>query len=723
VTVPTFVTPVLLAGALLVVVPIVLHLVMRERPRHLEFPALRFVKRRREANRRRLRFRHLLLLLLRCAAILLLAFALARPIFQSAGPLGGGRTPVAAALAFDTRPRMEYRHHNKTRLEVAKQMGQEVLEQLPHDSQLVVMDSANARTRFDVDRGAAAQRIGQLTVAGDANGLIEMVDNALRVVRSSDQERKEIYLLTDMSASDWESSTNQAAWQRRLDENEEVDFYLIDIGIDQPQNFALGDLELSREVVAETDLLRVSTEVLHVGAAGERTVQLFVLDDDGQAEKKGEKNVVCRDGEATWVDFQATVGRVGTYRGYVQLARSDNLEVDNIRYFNVRVKPPWQVLIAAGDPPERRARMLATALSPPTLRRRGDAQYEFDIVSHDTLAGRPLQSFDAIWLLDPPPLPAKLWNGLTGYVDAGGGLAIALGGSAGLSPDRFNETASLDLLPAELRRQWKRDDLYLAPVRLEHPVLQRFKDREGDIPWQRNPVFKIWQLGALAEGARVVIPYSDGRPALVARDVGRGRSLTLTTSLTSPGRSPWNDLLSPREDAWPGFVLVNAIADYLVGSAGQRLNYRVGELADVSLDRDGEQFPSYLLTTPKSSRRVQPDDDGTRLLITGTEFPGHYKIAAGGRQGVQYGFSVNLPAAATALGRADPELLEQAFDDARLPIVNSLAELRESREVTAARTRWEAAPWLIIVVAVAVAGEGLMATFFYRKRGKQLPKD
>jgi hypothetical protein len=59
----------LLAGGLLVCVPVVLHLIMRQRPKQLIFPALRFIQQRRVANQRKLQLRHWLLLGLRCAAI------------------------------------------------------------------------------------------------------------------------------------------------------------------------------------------------------------------------------------------------------------------------------------------------------------------------------------------------------------------------------------------------------------------------------------------------------------------------------------------------------------------------------------------------------------------------------------------------------------------------------------------------------------------------------
>src|SRR5688572_10092160 len=73
----------LLAGGLLMAVPILLHLVMRQRPKQLIFPALRFIQQRREANRRQLQLRHWILLALRCGAVLLAALALARPSVAS----------------------------------------------------------------------------------------------------------------------------------------------------------------------------------------------------------------------------------------------------------------------------------------------------------------------------------------------------------------------------------------------------------------------------------------------------------------------------------------------------------------------------------------------------------------------------------------------------------------------------------------------------------------
>ncbi len=80
----TLINSTLLLGMVLAVVPVILHLVMRAKPKRLEFPALRLLKARRPSNARRMQLRHLLLLLLRALLITVLVLAIARPSLPAA---------------------------------------------------------------------------------------------------------------------------------------------------------------------------------------------------------------------------------------------------------------------------------------------------------------------------------------------------------------------------------------------------------------------------------------------------------------------------------------------------------------------------------------------------------------------------------------------------------------------------------------------------------------
>src|SRR6476660_6768271 len=77
----SFLTPLFLVGLGAIAVPVLVHLVQRERKRVIEFPSLMFVRRIPYQSVRRRRIRHWFLLLMRAAAIALIVAAFARPFF------------------------------------------------------------------------------------------------------------------------------------------------------------------------------------------------------------------------------------------------------------------------------------------------------------------------------------------------------------------------------------------------------------------------------------------------------------------------------------------------------------------------------------------------------------------------------------------------------------------------------------------------------------------
>src|SRR5213078_1734532 len=146
----TFLFPMILGGLALVAVPLVLHLIMRRKPKTLPFPAFRFLVQRRKRNLRKLRLRHLLLLALRVLLIAAIIFAVAQPkVFNDALQLATQR-PTAVVLLFDTSSSMDYRStENRSRLDEARRLANELLDQLGPGSRVVVLDSAESRDLTD----------------------------------------------------------------------------------------------------------------------------------------------------------------------------------------------------------------------------------------------------------------------------------------------------------------------------------------------------------------------------------------------------------------------------------------------------------------------------------------------------------------------------------------------------------------------------------------------
>jgi hypothetical protein len=712
----TFLNPLLLAGTALVAIPIVLHLVMRRQPRRLEFPALRFIQRRHEENRRRLRLRHLLLLLLRMGGIAILAFALARPSVKFASTWGSQEAPAAVALVFDTAPHMDYRQANQSRLSAAQRLGLWLLGQLPGQSTIAVLDARLEPAAFAVDAGAARQRIEQLDITPTAQPLPMVIAEALRLLSQSDHQRKELYVFTDLSRGSWPRQSG-GPLREQLNRLPGLELYLIDVGVEQPLNYALGEARLSAQLLSARNTLRIETELSRTAGpdhaeAENRAVELYLLDEQRQPQKRSEAICALRGGEAARVEFRLGVLGPGTQQGFLRIVGQDGLAADDIRHFSVLVRTPWRVWLVAPAPAEQYALFLAEALAPTAFRKRGEARFDCHVAELGELGKQSLGEYDAVCLVDPAPLEPTLWRKLSDFAAEGGGVAIFLGRNA-RPVDMFNLPEPQELLPGKLLRQARRPggECHVAPPSGPHPLAAPFLRLEGAVPWQAFPVFRFWELEP-APAAAVVLRLNDDSPLLWERVLGKGRVLTMATPVSDrPDETAWN--LLPVGDAWPFVILMNQLAAYLVGSSEQQFNYYAGQTAVLPLDAKALR-PHYVLVTPNELRLSVSADLSNRLLaITATEQPGNYRVQAGGTEGhVDLGFSVNLRPEQTELARVSPEEMTDIFG---FPPQFARSEDELDRNVSAARVGRELFAPVILLLVVVLAAEHLLANRFYKE--------
>jgi hypothetical protein len=702
-----FVTPLLLGGAALVAVPIVLHLVMRREARQLKFPALRFVAQRRSLNQHRLRLRHLLLLALRCAVIALLAFALARPTLRGSGASGRQESPVATALVFDNSLRMKYRHENRTRLEEAKELAGWLLEQLPAESPVTVVDRSGRQRGQELDRAGAELRVERLETSGAVRPMSEALGDAARWLEDKPDHRGEIYVFTDMSWEAWPAE-DVAEFSKWLAQSPGTDVYLIDVGAEEPHNRRLGPMRISSERLAPGGLLHLETELSAIGEPeATAEVELYMGDGDGQPEKRGQQAVELSGERPATVAFSLTGLQAGTHQGFVRIASSDALPADDVRYFTIEVRPPSRLLLvgeAAGD-----TLFLREALAPRAAVGLAPAKFDCDVGLYGQIEKLPLPEYAAVCLVDPPPLPEEGWKALADFAGAGGGVGIFLGRRA--RRDEMNGPAPQQLLPAKLRWQ-SREATYLRPAAVEHPALAGLRELGDAVPWPEFPVFKYWELAGGAKTVQTVASFANGKPALLDESIGRGRVMTLTTPLSDPAHDdPWN-LLPTGPDPWPFIALANGVAEYLAGTGGVRLNYFVGQTVSLPLAPE-EQVASYVLQMPDGGAVRQPLTPGQAdLSIAVTEAAGNYRVRAGGqRQRLDRGFSVNLPGEVTRLERRPAGEIVAALGKNRARVARSRDEIEV--RVGLARTGRELFPVVILLVALVLAAEQWLANRFY----------
>jgi aerotolerance regulator-like protein len=98
----SFLHPLALLGLAAAAIPALLHLLQRRIPPQVDFPPVRYLSAAERESARRLKFRHLLLLILRTALIVTIVLAAARPLVPLRG--GGAHQPTAAVIILDNSP-------------------------------------------------------------------------------------------------------------------------------------------------------------------------------------------------------------------------------------------------------------------------------------------------------------------------------------------------------------------------------------------------------------------------------------------------------------------------------------------------------------------------------------------------------------------------------------------------------------------------------------------
>ena len=786
----------LILGGLLAAVPIALHLLMRPKPQSMIFPAVRFVLNRRESNVRKLQLRHWLLLALRCLIIVLLALALARPSVVAAsygrwlvsGFLSGllllsatlsiaahvhqkhrgivlamaattvilfillgssmayalrGRSilltgnrlaPVATALIFDTSLRMDYRSRNQTRLEVACEMGRWVVDHLPQDSQVAVLESrmpAGQNKQFEapafcLNLPGAQRAIERLQTTGHTRSLWRVIEESIRLLSRSDLSQQEIFVFTDSTRSAWLPEEDAVRIGELLRQQDHIVLHIIDVGVTQPQNVRLGNVKLSTQTTALHQSLEVAVSLHAIGLSGQRTLELAVEEANSTgplvqgdktvlpiAQTRGQQLVDIDNEQNQTTTFSLPQLPIGIHHGRIRLVEPDGLPADNQRYFSFEVRDPWSVLIVA--PRNVNTHLFTEALSPEQDGSRGNTSYNCVVVRQTALTAEQLADFSAVLFLDPKALSLELWQALADYVRDGGNTALFLGPNANPA-DPFNRPVAQEILPGKLARQTRaaNRNLFLQPEQLQHPALATFRGIPPEnVPWQLYPVLRHWDLEPLHPTANVIIRFGNKLPALIERPVGQGRVLVMATPISEiprpTGRDPWNELAGAND--WPRFALINDLAGYLVQqNSAPALNYQVGD--HVVLTNDPARQPDrYQLFVADDEPYETLAQQGT-ISIRYTQRHGTYRLK--GQQGglVLRGFSVNIPTLETDLQRLEDDALAGWLGPDRF----HLARKKEAIEVDIrqAREGRELYPLLILALVLVLAIEHFLANRFYR---------
>ncbi|HEV2950055.1 MAG TPA: VWA domain-containing protein [Gemmataceae bacterium] len=734
----TFIHPLLLGGLLLVGIPVLIHLVMRQKPKRLMFPAVRFLLQRQHSNRRRLQLRHIILLALRMLLIAAICLALARPRVLSERLNIGADQPVAAVMIFDTSFSMGYVAGGKTRLEAAIEQGLNILKSFPDGSRIAVLDTSEQGGEWLAPVGSAKElareKIAGLDlkpvgfpVTSQLSTALEMLSRQdLNTGSSEEAVPRFIYVFSDRTEACWDVGS-VVSLKRVRDQipSPGVQAAFIDVGVDSPADLAIADLRLERQAISPHEDMVLEATIAATGEAFDTHVECLV-----DADPIDQRPIRLGPGQSEVIRFERGKWTPGYHQAVVKLGTSDAaLPFNDIRYATFFVSGSRKVLVVTDHRTEDKFKEPQDPIFAIALR--SGRAFDCDVKltpEAARLSPKELAAYRAVCLINVASPSEELWESLKQYVDQGGGLAII----PGMDPERnaYNGEKAQALLPARLDK----------PVILpgepsltlnwadakRHPLMKPFLEwrtkNAVDFFQREGPqVSRYYKLELRPDAADEIISYSDKTPAILERRFDRkqvrGRVLLFTMPLDDSAvsyqgkRKPANDFL---ETSFY-LVLAQRAVGYLAGDTEEaNVNFLCGQSVPVALAAN-VRFPSYTIVGPGLKGQeaiVNRAEKQVELNINQAIQPGNYKLL--GKEAVISAFTLNVPPEENRLTRVPTEQIESLLGEGAVINADQKIDLSE-----ALQNHWsqpvELLPTLMILLLLLLAVENLLANKFYRR--------
>ena len=527
-----FLNPWLLLGLPLAAVPVVIHLLSRRKATKIRWGAMILLRRVMIFHSRQVRLEDLLLMLLRCAAVLLLLLAVARPTTRWLAP--GMGSQAGLLIAVDSSLSMAHRPGIRSRLDDALDRVRQILATQQPGQPLTLVAIAGRPRVLLRNAGYDPQQVE--SILHDWRPFDECLDleNCLAdldpLIREIKAPQHEIYLVTDGQANVW-GRISEKARSSLQSLSQAASVRLLPVDCAGEDNLAVDQLELASGMLRTGSLARFHARVHNYSRTALDAGELGLWMNDQLVDKRFVGQLAAE--QTADVFFHVPLRQAGVMR---LIARSgdDPLMADNSRYAVVNVRSSMRVLCVDGEGAERAegggTKFIVTALAPRTAKGAG-ALPEVDRIPWLLFGRARVSEYDIVILADVPGVPAEMAEPLRKFVEQGGGLMIFAGRNS--KCEALNERFAASLLPAALvaaqgdpgRQTGRLLDLDLPNHAAVNPLRLLPRELLSDASFHR-----YMKVVAAPEGRTLLKLSGGGEPLLLERAVGRGKVLLFTSN-------------------------------------------------------------------------------------------------------------------------------------------------------------------------------------------------
>ncbi|MBT3296384.1 MAG: VWA domain-containing protein [Verrucomicrobia bacterium] len=685
-----FLNPLLLLGALGIGLPILAHMLNRFEVKHTDWAAMQFLNRSVRVRSRQLKLRDVILLILRCLALLLIVAAITRPATKRQNGLlaGLGEKRAAVIIALDVSFSMQHSDGTRTRFETALDKVDAIKEGIrPGNPVTLVLLGTEHRVvvrnmAFDPDE--FDEVLATLEVTSESLDIDSLPRLLKALAADMKAPQKEIYIITDMQEHDWKP---RSTWLNDSfkDLAKHASVFVLPVA-GGTENLTVTGLELVSGVLRKGTSARYRATVRNCGVSVAQQVRVSGLVNNISADTKIIPSIAPGTSES--VSLFLSFSDPGPVRIVAKAEwDGDKLEPDNLRRAVAVIRDKVSVLCVEGTSGEGGS---SGSLITAALRAGGSSKGQDDLdvesVSWVDLPAQDLKNFDVVVLADVPDITAEQAGVLERYVRDGNGL-IWFGGDY-VKADVWNKRSALagtPLLPAVIEEQMRTGDAMgigrpLDPSMTDHPVCRPLRSLPEDL-LSETRFLTLLRVKPTSSSVKVLTLAGSDAPVLLEHALGRGHVFMFTTT----AGSDWNNMA-----VTPVFpMLLQQIVTYLTAREFETPRL-VGDSLSLSYV-DQPDATDAVFDTPSGDVITVPVRDYRSqyvALLNGAREAGFY-LARVSLQAAGMPVAVNVDTKESTIKGMSAEDTARSLDGTGVTIVRSNeAILAASEEASPARSLW-----------------------------------
>src|SRR5215831_4292224 len=623
----SFLNPYLLFGSLALAIPVLIHLVRREKSEIIPFSSLMFLLKVPKRSIRQQKIKNLLLMALRLLILALLVGAFARPYMtQPTKPAANANSNRGTVLLLDTSYSMRY-GNNFDRLKAEARKRIDAMRSGDRLAIVTFNENASLMSRPTSDKNALKAAVDTLEPSFEGTRFYEAFALADRVLADFGGDQKQLVVISDFQRNGWNRSSRESV----IGTNVKVE--TVNLAVKDWTNVGIDSVLLDQTSFTRTYNGRLVARIHNYNKDKAVDVPVSVSLNDKEV---GRKTVTISANSTVVAEFTGFDLPLGFLKGRVRIESDDPLKVDNDFLFVIERREKLKVVVVDAAKPKQSLYLRQAYTSTAEL------PYEVTVITASAVTPEDIGKHEVVIINDVSRLPDKVPAKMDELRKTGQGQLIILGENADVG--WWNSYAKLPVKATQwilVSKDRGRPSVALTTYDQNHTIFKPFKTSTR-VALNSVQFFAYMNVEA-KPGAAVLAKYEDGSPVIVESAADDHGLIVFNSTLDSR----WNDL--PLK---PSFLpLFHEIVRYLSRYNESRGWYSLGEGVAIT---GGLESVAAAVIDPKNERQPLGNLTAGQTKFYTPTMPGFHEIRVGPDTRM---IAVNPPAAESNLDSMPPDEL------------------------------------------------------------------